>query len=126
MGEYAEFINRYFPASSKIENDEVLYQLICESNLISKIMLKYLKILIIYKSGRRSYRLSMLLAFLKQQIKRKKPYRKRLKKQKKTIKNPPSYRRGIQITLLQNRRHRFQCSLHFPDGISDISRNHPF
>lgn len=48
MGEYAEFINRYFPASSKIENDEVLYQLICESNLISKIMLKYLSLEVAY------------------------------------------------------------------------------
>lgn len=44
MGEYAEFINKYFPFSSKIENEEVIYRLICENNLISEIMLKYISL----------------------------------------------------------------------------------
>lgn len=42
MGEYAEFTSKFFPLSAKIENEEILYQLICESNLISKIILKYI------------------------------------------------------------------------------------
>lgn len=48
MGEYGEFINKYFPLSSQIKNEEALYRLICESNLISQIMLKYISLEVEY------------------------------------------------------------------------------
>lgn len=48
MGEYGKFINKYFPSSAPIENEEALYRLICESNLISQIMLKYISLEVEY------------------------------------------------------------------------------
>lgn len=48
MGEYADFISKYFPLSGQMENEETLYRLICESNLISRIMLKYMDMSIEY------------------------------------------------------------------------------
>jgi hypothetical protein len=48
MGEYGKFINKYFPFSASMENEEALYRLICESNLISQIMLKYISLEVEY------------------------------------------------------------------------------
>lgn len=48
MGEYEVFANKYFPFSSKIKNGEIIYQLVCESNLISKVMLKYIDLNMVY------------------------------------------------------------------------------
>lgn len=48
MEEYDYFINQYFPLSHIIDNAKNIYCLVCENNLISKIMLKYINLNVAY------------------------------------------------------------------------------
>ncbi|MBA4697826.1 MAG: hypothetical protein H2212_00180 [Ruminococcus sp.] len=42
MGDYENFISKYFPQASIQENAEGLYNLVCESNIVSAVFLRYM------------------------------------------------------------------------------------